>query len=208
MKSQRELRYYASIPKSLLYMLIPGGFIGLFGCAVMSPVDKSLRGWYWLGLILFSLAMFALWVRLFSVIFIRKPALQIDSLGFTLTSPLRPKRKVFVSWTDVAVVGIRMQRYGPSLLPVTLHYLAVYERHSFVDVDEDDFVASAQPEQLLRSARLSMPYTYASIYALLNALSIRASQARRAQMLERIKTTFAPEIIQYNIWVDQEERPL
>jgi hypothetical protein len=39
-------------------------------------------------------------------------------------------------------------------------------------------------------------------------LFVWVSATRRAQMLERIKTTFAPELIQHNIWIDQEERLL
>jgi len=147
-------------------------------------------------------------VRLFSVICIRKPSLRVNSLGFTVSSPLRPKREVFTPWTDVAVIGIRVQQFGSSLLPVVQHYLAVYERDCFVDVDEDDSAPSLRPEQLFSSARLSMPYAYASIDALLNALFLHASRKRRTQLLERIKTNFAPEIAQYNIWVDEEERPL
>jgi hypothetical protein len=44
--------------------------------------------------------------------------------------------------------------------------------------------------------------------AALDFLFLWPTRQCRAQLLERVKTTFAPEITRYHIRVDEEERPL
>jgi hypothetical protein len=107
-------------------------------------------------------------------------------------------------------IGVQTQVVGGkrSLRP-KVSYLAVYERDEGYEGDEDGVDAAAS---LLETAsgpvKVNLKYVYTPILVQFNMLFLFATRKRRAQMLERIKTTFAPELVQYSIWVDQEERPL
>ena len=65
----------------------------------------------------------------------------------------------------------------------------------------------ATPEERF-SAKVYPSLANGGITIPLNWLFFWTTPKRRAQMLERIKTTFAPEIVQYGIRVDEVERPL
>jgi len=65
----------------------------------------------------------------------------------------------------------------------------------------------ATPEERF-SAKVYPSLAEAGITIPLNWLFFWTTPKRRAQLMERIKTTFAPEISRYNILVDEEERPL
>lgn len=49
---------------------------------------------------------------------------------------------------------------------------------------------------------------HAALAESLQMMFLVTTKRRRAHMLERIKTTFTTELLQHNIWVDEEERPL
>jgi hypothetical protein len=134
-----------------------------------------------------------------------KPLLQIDDTGFTSSQLLSRTPPNFVPWSDVARIGIRVQRLNPKRrVSVNMYYIAVFER------DEDDAEEKNASDLGLTNVETSesMSFEYAPILIPLNLMFLHASRKRRAQALERIKTDFAPEMIQYRIAVDYEERPL
>ena len=79
----------------------------------------------------------------------------------------------------------------------------MYERDDLDTLDSD---ASEDERGTLGGDRDPLLFAFAPINVQLNMLFLRASRRQRAQMLERINTTFAPEITQYAVVVDEKER--
>jgi len=198
MDSQRELRFYASIPKILFLFIIGAAFTYAAWQALVSGAN-AVMSWFALGF--FGLCTLVALALLGTVIVLRRPLLRINDVGITSFPALAPWRRVAVSWADVAGMGIRAQRVRHAFYTRSTYYLVVQARH---------------PDQLAgRTTRIakwmySMYPTLANaaMAESLNMMFLVITRRRRAQTLERIKTTFAPELIQHNIWIDQEERPL
>lgn len=195
MVPQREIRYYASIPKIILLLFIMAGltFIGWNGLvtgynAYISWMLLSVGG---LG------ALVALLWLLFTVA-LRQPILRINDAGLTSSPPLKPWLQRFIPWDDVGRIGINAQQLSKR---TTNYYFVVEARRP------DRYTAPASWLGRL-SVRVYPTLAGVEMTVLLNWLFLRASRTRRAQLLERIKTTFAPEIAQYDIWLDETEQPM
>lgn len=204
MEPQREIRYYASVPKLLLLVLF---FCGLtvFGWWVWT-------GWHIFGGVIVGalligsggLGALAGLGLLVDAIVLRNPMLLVDDSGFTTSLPLRPSRHLIYPWADISGIGVTVQELGGERsFTVRLYYLAVYRR------DPDSEAELDSRERLVHYIRNLRPsFRAAPPIATLDFLFLWPTRRMRANMLERIKTTFTPEISRYHIRVDEEERPL
>lgn len=102
-------------------------------------------------------------------------------------------------WEEVTGLGVRKHRLK---LGLTRHYFVA-------DVQDASKFPRHLPAlvRLLTKAHPSPVRQYVAL-ASLNMIWLFATRKRQAQMLERIKTTFAPEIYQYQIQVDDQVRPI
>ncbi len=200
MTLQRELRYYASIPKLLLLLIVTGGLAPI-GWSARTTSFNAIIAWI---LIVAGCGFGALvGLGLFGAIVLRRPPLRVNEEGFISTPSFTPWRRTFIPWADVARVGIQTERHSTGIgLRYAFYYFAVYERDDLDKLDSGQF-----EDEIRRSSGDKDPllFAYAPINVQLNMLFLRASRRRRAQMLERIKTTFAPEIIRYCVVVDEVE---
>ena len=190
MTPQRELRYYASIPK-LLLALFGSGIAVVIGQWAWRAGANAIMAW--LVVVLSGLcALIFLAILTFAVI-LRKPTLVIDSSGIAARHPLTPWKTVFVPWSDVLRIGIRT-RYGAAA------------------ASSSEFQAQARdPERynisgLQRFSERIVPTRPGTVIsAPLNLLFLRISRKRRVAFLKHIEQTFAPEIIQRGVIVDEAE---
>ena len=88
MTPARELRYYASIPKLLLFLCSDAMFIALGWWATLSVPGESVISWA----MLVTFVLFALFILIgcFFMGLLRQPMLQIDDVGITHVSTLTP----------------------------------------------------------------------------------------------------------------------
>jgi hypothetical protein len=196
MVSQRELRYYASIPKILIVLIGSAGFT-FAGWQILKSDAHAFMTWFALGF--FGLCTLVAVAWLIMTIALRKPLLQFTEAGVTSSQALRPWRTYFVPWSNVAGIGIRVRRSPSGYARNTSYYLVIQARRP-------DSATKSRVGRM--SMRMYPSLAGAAEVVRLNSLFFLATRARRLRVLEHIKTTFAPEIIQHNIWVDQEERPL
>lgn len=203
MDSQRAVRYYASIPKLLLLLILTGGLAPI-GWLAQTTGSNAIIAWI---LILVGCGFGVLvGVGLFVTIVLRRPTLQVNEGGFISMPPLTPWRRTFLPWADVARIGIQTSRNSTNTgLRYSFSYFAVYERD---DLDKLEDEVSEDEMGGVSGDKDSLLFAFAPINVQLNMLFLRASRGRRTQMLERIKTTFAPEIIRYDVVVDEIERAL
>ena len=93
MTPQRELRYYASIPKLLLLLIVTGGLAPL-GWSARTTGFNAIIAWI---LILAGCGFGALvGIGLVVTIVLRRPALRVNEEGFISTSPFTPWRRTFL----------------------------------------------------------------------------------------------------------------
>lgn len=196
MDSLREIRYYASIPKIMLLLLCMTGFtFASWQWLVMG--HNVVASWMsWIVLVLCGLGMLIALVWLLLTVIVRRPILRITNAGFTSSPPIKPWRSRFVPWDDVERIGISVQRLSAR---TTSYYFVIEARHP-------ERYTSSNKQRLAASMYPSL--TSVAITVMLNWLFLRVSRGRRAQLLERVRTTFAPEIAQHNVWVDEKERPM
>lgn len=201
MTSQRELCYYASIPKLLLLLIVTGGLAPI-GWSARTTSFNAIIAWI---LILAGCSFGApVGVAIFVTIVLRRPTLRVNEEGFISTSPFTPWRRTFLPWADVTRVGIRTERHSTGIgLRYAFYYFTVYERD---DLDTLDGDASEGEMERFSGDEDSLLFAYAPINVQLNMLFLRASRRQRARMLERVQQTFMPEIIQYRVVVDEAER--
>lgn len=201
MQFQREIRFHASIPKLLLFLLGSLAFvaIGWWIWTTQHSQKSAIVGVLALGF--FGLCALVFLGVIVAVAIFRKPLLQIDELGFTEFPMLAPWRHYSVPWANVAGIGIQVQRFRRGFFTQSIYYLVVQARH---------------PELLPNRTKKTYQWTVAMYPSLAHAalaeslqmMFLVTTKRRRARMLERIKTTFTTELLQHNIWVDEEERPL
>lgn len=198
MLPQRELRYYTSVPKVLALLIGSAGFT-FAGWQMLTSGANAVASWFVLGFSGLCMLIGLQWLG--TIIVLRKPVLRINEAGFTEFPALAPWRSFSVPWVDVAGIGLRVRRSRSGFFTRSSHYFVVQARH---------------PDQLPGRTKKVARWTIAMFPSLestaiaesLNMMFLFATRKRRMQMLERIKTTFMPEIIRYGIWIDEVERPL
>lgn len=195
MVPSRELHFYASIPKIVLLLLISVGFIAIGWWAWMTQHSLRVMLVGMLGVAFGGVCSLTFLILILFLILFRKPILRFTDTGITFSQPLMPWRSTVMSWQDVVRIAIHAQ----GALHTTSYLLIVQTRYP------DRYISS-------KAQRFTSGWFPALagvvISAQLNMLFLRASRERRTRMLERIHTTFAPEIYQYQVQVDEQERPL
>lgn len=195
MQSPREIRYYASIPKLLLILLGAFGFVAVGWLLALARANPIL---IWLDIGFFGLGALVMLVQIALVVVFRRPMLLISNSGITtIPYALQPNRLTMVPWQEIAGIGIRVQQ-----LPRTRQYYFIVQARR----PEDALAASSGMQRL--SVKMYPSLAQMAINLPLNTLFLFTTRKRRARLLEHIQMMFAPELIQYNIWVDQQERPL
>lgn len=198
MLPQREIRYYFSILKLVLLLLASLLFVAI-GWPMTHSGANPIIAWLCVGFFVLS-ALVILGVLILAVIFrlptLSRPALQITDDGISSVLPFTPWARSFVPWVDVARIRIRAQRHarGRSFASLVVH---VRNSDAYMSQKAQQFAEAWDPS--MKDTVINVPLIFVFVWV---------SAARQAQMLERITTTFAPEIIRHNIQVDQEERPL
>ena len=193
MTPQRELRYYASIPKMLLLLLVGGVFV-FIGRQMSHTRGVSMNLIVaWLAIVFFGLAVLA-FLAMLAFAILRIPLLAIDAEGITATQPLMPWKKVFVPWPDIARIGIRRQRgfHGSSF---SMFQAQARDPSRYSSLRVQRFIARLDPT--LRGIVISVPFSF---------LFVWASRNRRVSLLNRVYQTFSSEIIQHSVVVDEAER--
>jgi hypothetical protein len=186
---QRELRYYISIPKLLLALFGSSLFTvgGLWAWRVGANAMMA-----WLTIVFGGLcALIFLAILVFAAI-LREPSLAIDPEGITARHPLTPWNAVFVPWSDVRCIGIRT-RYGAAASTASEFQVQARDPNRYTLSRLQRFSARVVP---------TSPGTV--IDAPLNLLFFGRKQ--RAAFLKHVQQSFAPEIIQYHVVVDEAER--
>jgi hypothetical protein len=190
---QRELRYYASIPKMLLLLLVSGIFV-FIGWQMLRTHRASMNLIIaWLAIGFFGLGVVA-FLAMLAFAILRIPLLAIDTKGITARQPLMPWKRVFVPWPDIARIGIRTQRgfHGSSF---SMFQAQARGPSRYSSRRAQRFVAGLDPTLL--GVVISVPFGF---------LFVWASRNRRVSLLNRVYQTFAPEIIQYGAIVDEAEQ--
>jgi hypothetical protein len=202
--ARHELRLYVSVPKMVALTLLFGGLAALGWWIWMTWQTSSamLVGGFFMGAGGLGLLSGLAW--LFVAVVARTPLLTVNDSGFIVSLPFRPSRDVTYPWPEIAGIGINVK--GPPAhyryVPLRAYFLVLYMR------SEDDEGDEEAPGQVYPSESLHLSSIYAPPVAALNLHYLLVTRERRAQLLERIKTTFAPEISRYHIRVDEVERPL
>ncbi len=204
MTPRREIRYRAGIPRILQ------DFVTFLVCLFLSYVqlmflrspnqqsigDVVSNTLLFICIVLCTLLML-LWLVALGIV--RGTLLTVDHAGFRALYLFKPWRSKVVPWEEVTGLGVRKHRLK---LGLTRHYFVA-------DVRD----ASKFPRHLPALVRLftkahPSPVRQYVALASLNMIWLFATRKRQAQMLERIKTTFAPEIAQYRIQIDEQVRPI
>lgn len=194
---QREIRYYASIPK--LFVLLLG-----------SSICTAISWWTWttqhtmkaaiggvLGLGFGAVCSLTVLYSLVCMAIFREPLLAFTDAGVRSSIPLLPWRSVVVPWARVERMGI----FAQTIVHNSSFYFVVNARTI------DPYHVSSS--RVARMASNLYPWlTRAAISVRVNSIYLFASRQKRADMLERIKATFASEIIRYQIDLAMDERPL
>lgn len=197
MQSQQEIRYYSSIPKLLLLLLLVVGFIWVGWNELTSrrnPVPLLLFLIFVLVVSCIASAVVVMW--LFVTVIMRQPILCINAAGLAAAPPLRPWRRRLIPWEGITRIRIGVQS-GPAMATFSYFIVDASNLPNIWATSEERFSAKVYPS--LAKSEITTP---------LNWLFFWTTPKRRAQLLERIKTTFAPEISRYHIRVDEVERPL
>lgn len=187
------IRYYANIPKLLLFLVMFGGFavIGWRMWITQHSTKEAVVGIAALGFGGFGALAFFYWLVITAIV--RKPLLEFDEAGVRSSLSLYPWRATFIPWMCIQRLGILAQMGHNSS-----YYFVVNARVYKVSNASRRGIA----------AKLYPALDHAAICVRLNSVFLFASRQRRADMLERIKATFAQEITQHQVDVDMEERPL
>lgn len=204
MTPRREIRYRAGIPRILLtfiLVLMCLYFVYSDSVLLMSPMPQSIGDVINNILLLSVMVLCALgllqWLVALGIV--RGTLLTVDHAGFRALYLFKPWRSKVVPWEEVTGLGVRKHRLK---LGLTRHYFVA-------DVRDASKFPRHLPAlvRLLTKAHPSPVRQYVAL-ASLNMIWLFATRKRQAQMLERIKTTFAPEIYQYQIQVDDQVRPI
>jgi hypothetical protein len=193
--STRELRYYSSNSKLLLQLVGSLTFVFIGWLIKGSAVGFNLV-MAWLAIVLFGLGVVVFFVQLLLAVVVRKPVLRINTAGIASAAPLQLSKTSFVPWDDIARINVRVQSASSRNKQ---YYFLVEPRHPerYTTLNKQNLSAQMYPS-----------LAHAAISVIIGQLFFIASRKRRTQLLERIETTFAPEITQFNIVVDNVERPL
>ena len=190
MTPSREIRYFLSLPNMAIFLGV-FAVIAAVGWQMLVSGKNAIESWVMIG-IGGVLSLTAL-IVLFYAVALRKPILKINDTGITYSPPARPWRSFTVSWDDVAHIGIDTQEGARG---VKSYYLAVEARHP------DRYTAP-----LLRiNVAMYSAVKGVVLVAPLDEIFLWASRARGERLLEEIKTTFAPEIIQHAVTVRENVR--
>ncbi|HEX8732366.1 MAG TPA: STM3941 family protein [Ktedonobacterales bacterium] len=189
MRDMREIRYYASIPKLLLLLIGSAAFVAI-GWSMQRVGDNLVFAW--MAIVLFGLCALVVLAMLIFAVVLRQPLLVINSAGITARQALLPWwRTAFVPWPDIARIRVRTVS-GASATSIS--QLLIYARN------RDRYNPSARGRRFVDAhAPIFQGVALSAPFALLLTW---ASRKRCLAVVERIKQTFAPEIIQYNITVD------
>lgn len=188
MSDSREIRYYASIPKVLLLLIGSGVFVVL-GYGIRNSGANAVIAW--LAIVFFGFCALVALTMLVLAVVLRQPLLAIDSTGITARQALTPWKASHVPWpeiTRISVYTIRGSRSSSS--SQLLVHVRDRERYN-PSPRARRFVDAVAPA--FQNVALSAQFTF---------LLAWASRKRCLAVLERIETTFMPEIIQYDITVD------
>lgn len=194
---QREIRYYASIPK--LFVLLVGSLmfvaIGWWAWTTQHTTRDAIVGVLGLGFGGVCSLVFLYWLA--CMVIFRKPLLAFTDAGVHSSFPLQPWRTIFVPWAQIERMGIFAQKM--------LHHASYYFVVNARTIDSSRVSTS----RVARMASTMYPsLARAAIAVQVNSVYLFASRQRRVDMLERIKATFASEIIRYQIDLAMEEQPL
>lgn len=198
MDPHREIRCYTSIPKIILMLL-------LFGAPAFAAW-WALKGDYHSGGLWAVLAIFGLisviplmWLILVAVF--RQPILRITSDGMIYSAPIKPWSHTLVRWEEITRIWVAKQRLSSSpLYHLTYYYL-------IVEVDAPERFASSRLMRM--NAAMYPALAKAAIMVAFSQFHFIAStHNQRERLLERIKTTFAPEIHERHVAVVKVERPM
>lgn len=197
MMPQREIRYYASIPRNLFRLVVSGGFtaIGWLLWTSQRSGWDAIRGGVALGF--FGLLTVTSLMAFIQVVALRKPLLTINERGFTLALLLAPWRTHFIPWTSARLIGIRVQQFRGKTY--------------FFVVDVRTMLDGARPARFgfaRLSSALFPSLAPAAIVVRLSELFFFTSATRRAEMMDHIQAEFATEIARYHVDVDSVESPL
>lgn len=194
---QREIRYYASIPKAFLLFLGSLLFlaIGWWAWTMQHSMRDTLVGVLGLGFGGLCSAVFLYWLA--CMVIFRKPLLAFNDVGVQSSLALQPWRTIVVPWSEVESMGIFVQKMSRN----TSYHFAVI-------VHNIDAYRTSTSRLARMAANMYPSLAHAAISVQLNSMYLFAARQKRADMLERIKATFASEIIQYHIDLAMDERPL
>lgn len=190
MLSQRELRYYVNIPKLLLLLFICVLFV-VGGQQMLRGGGNVIAAWLAIGF--FGLGVLTFLAALSFAVLLRRPLLAVNATGITAAQLLVPWKKVFVPWSAIARIGIRTRR-GAHSTSFSTFQAHVRDPNRYSSPRVQRFIDSYDPT--LQGIVISVP---------LGFLFLWASRKRRATFLQHIYQTFAPEIIQYGVVVDEAE---
>lgn len=160
----------------------------MIGWAILATGGNVVLSWLTIGFFGLGAIMFLI---LLVLALTRRPVLLVTGDGIGYSAPLYPWIKRFVPWSDVARIGINIRRLSSWR---SMAYFVVETRHP----------TSSTSQRLMASMYPAM--ARAAIIIALSWLFLVASRKRQGQMLDRIATTFASEIIQYSVFVDKTER--
>jgi hypothetical protein len=196
MDTRREIRYYASIPKITLLLLCFGSVTLASGWALESGYNSA---GFWVLLVAFGLITLVPLTWLVLVAVFRQPILRVNGDGMIYSAPIKPWSHTVVRWEDVERIGIAKQ----GLSSGRMYHLTYY--YLIVEVgDPERFVSTGLMS--LNAAMYPALAKAAIVVAFSQLYFIASTHKQRERLLERIETTFAPEIIQYNVHVDRKER--
>lgn len=191
MTPQHVLHYYVNIPK-LLLALFGSGIAVVTGQLMLRAGAPAVVAW--LVVVCGGLCALIFLALLVFAVILRTPVLAIDPEGITARHPLTPWTVVFVPWSDVRRMGIRT-RYGAAASSASDFQAQARDPNGYTISGLQRFSERVVPTR---------PGTVIS--APLNLLFFQTGRKQRAAFLKHIEQTFAPEIIQYGVVVDEAER--
>jgi hypothetical protein len=186
-----SLRLYSNPFKQSLYLLgslafVAAGFLLLRDPKFRAdPVNVVMAyidiGFFGLGVLVFLLSMSR-------EVLLRRPVLQVDSQGWTF-NPALGQRPQQAAWQDIGRVTMYRQRLQRN----KMFYLVVEARTPEDAPDSTVHKITTRFYPSLALALLAVP---------LNTVFMRTTPAKTARLLQRIRTTFADELRDYYILVD------
>ena len=207
MPASREIRITLSLLDTVMRLILTAPFTAPFtalgillltlasnltlvsGLALVSSLKVDILGV--LCLLTFGITTLDSLVKLVFWRLFQQPILTMNTTGITYSSPRMPWHSIVVPWDDVTRMSVFRQRAGPYARTAFL----VHTKHPLRYISPIRQRVTAWWNPALQGATISIS---------LASLDIGITRAQRRPTLERIKKTFAREIIQHDITVAME----